>query len=192
MMKLFGFGYINAWKITINNFDYLVTPAHNLIYKKNNIWKISNLIKGTDINDWKINKDFILNDDILSDLAWKKLKTNNLGLSFYSLQYDDIIKCNFYFYQSYDYLGNLSPNATLGCIDSYIYKSPDINFFESLNIGFKGFSGSCVINSNQFVGLFIRRGVNLGGSMSRGIIIPNFVISSIINKNDFVNIDELS
>ena len=59
MIKNFSIGYLNAWKVNINQSTYFVTPAHNLVYQVNNNWKISHLIRNDDINGWKINKKFI-------------------------------------------------------------------------------------------------------------------------------------
>ena len=202
MIKNFSIGYLNAWKVNINQSTYFVTPAHNLVYQVNNNWKISHLIRNDDINGWKINKKFINTNNILYDLAWKRIECN--GLSLHSFDQDDIIKCNFYFYQPYDYLGNKTNDNILGCIDAFIYQSPTIIFFESVNIGFRGISGSCVINSDKFVGLFIRRCTNLGidskastlntemNGVSRGLIMTHYIISSIIEEDDFIDIKKFN
>ena len=54
-------------------------------------------------------------------------------------------------------------------------------------------SGSCIIKSNQFVGLFIRKCESLGSDdkkVLRGLIMPNFIISSIIKNDDFIALNE--
>lgn len=205
MIKTYGLGYLNAWKIILGKETYMITPAHNLIYKKHNNLQISHLIRPKDISGWNVDKRFVDSNDILYDLAWKKLSWNEPGLYSYPTDLSNIVKCNFYYYQPYNYKGVLTNEYNIGCIDGYVYKSPEIDYYESINVGFRGMSGAIVTipgcNINNFIGMFIRKCENIGmdlnastiktetNGISRGLIMPHFIIDNIIKENNALSLE---
>ena len=89
-----------------------------------------------------------------------------------------------------------------------IYKSPSDNnhidgeYFEAIGMGFRGMSGAAItnLNSDKFLGLFVRRIGNLGTNLedstiqtettgvSRGFIMPMSQIKKIIYSSESVKI----
>ena len=47
-----GLKTLNAWRIKLNDIIYIITPAHNIIYKPDNInWKFTNFLSKSQQNE---------------------------------------------------------------------------------------------------------------------------------------------
>lgn len=233
LIKSIGCKTINAWSINVNNKSYIITPAHNLIYQTsitestskstskttNKSWIKSNFTDSSDIkyfqkeydNKWYVMKKYINTKSPLYDLAFIEIdknymKTINLDKA---TSLSSIPNANFYFYQSYDYKGDKTNDFSLGQLNGILYKSPTIDYYECLNVGFRGMSGSIVTNKNKCIGIFIRTGTNLGvnksdstiemdllkiNAMRRGLIMPSHKIIEIIKlkgSNDLTTFEQV-
>ena len=180
----------NCWKTKLGNNVYAIMPAHVAIYKQQNEeWKPSQYLKACGELEWNISSNWKSESLIKDDFAWAKIPSSPLSTDYFSntsLLLSDPIDGNFYFNQSFDMNGRLTKVPTLGKVRGIVYPSPNSNFLESIGIGFRGMSGSvCIDDHNKMIGMFIRRGADLGtyqsesliknGStlpMRRGIIIP--------------------
>jgi hypothetical protein len=189
----------NCWKTKLGNSIYAIMPAHVAIYRtQNEEWMPSQYLKNCGNLEWNITSQWKNTLHIKDDFAWAKLPSilSDEYLSETLLSLSDPIDGNFYFNQPFDMNGRLSKAPTLGKVKGIVYPSPGSTFLESIGIGFRGMSGAvCVDDKNDLIGMFVRRGVDLGthkseiliknGStlpMRRGIIIPTTEMLKHIEK----------
>ena len=177
--------YLNCWRVFLRNKAYAITPAHCLVYQKNNWHKslISGKLDKYEDLKWKIPVKYTEKKDILYDFAFSEIDSSR-ALDCYNVHSDTSVK--FYFYQPFTYSGQMGKEASLGRIDGVIYKSPDSDLFETIGIGFRGMSGALCINKNiGVVGMYIRRGEDLGidrghtyiSQVTNGLSLSNLAIS---------------
>lgn len=64
------------------------------------------------------------------------------------------------FRQPYDHSGTWVDESTLGAKDITLYKTPNSELLEALDVGFRGLSGAVAVDESQqsLLGMFIRRG----------------------------------
>jgi hypothetical protein len=213
-IKKSGLKTLNAWKVKIGLDKFIVTPAHNIIYKPdpNKSFQPSPFVPEKYNSNWFVNTKYIKssNYNLLYDLAFKPIENKSQSIQSESIDPDQIHNINYFYYQPYDWnsIKVSKQNYSLGCAQAIIYKSPDNNFgdndvyFEAINIGFRGMSGAIVTNleSDKFLGLFVRRISNLGTNqsdstiqtelvgVSRGFVMPLRQIEKIIYSSDCVKI----
>ena len=203
-IKSIGLKTLNAWKISLGNENFIITPAHNLIYRpdsSNNKFQPSPFIMSVQNynTNWYCNSNYT-NDsgyNLLYDLAWKPISSKEHTIKCSpNIKLNHIIGINYYFYQPYDWAGNkINFNQySLGSGSGQMYQSPGLKYFESIGMGFRGMSGAIVLDNktNKFAGLFIRKISNLGTNLrdstiqtdltgvSRGFIMPPDIIKKII------------
>jgi hypothetical protein len=204
MKKYVPISTLNAWRVLISNKPYIITPAHNVIYKKNNVWKKSEFVQNSN-HKWKFHKSYYQKQTPEYDLAWVESTDSEQHLL--PLICDiDIKKVDFYFLQPRDHTGIMTDDYQLGSISGTIYKSPNSVLYEALNIGFRGMSGAiCSNNKKNFIGMFVRLGSNLGSDpnastlqinetkeIKRGLIMSALTIESIISdKSNHILIDSV-
>ena len=217
IIKKSGLGILNAWKVQIGLDKFIVTPAHNIIYKPVNsdIYKPSPFVPEKYSTDWFVSTQYIesSNYNLLYDLAWKPIEINSHTIKSEQINSKQIYKVNYFYFQPYDYQNNKvsKSNYSLGCGQTVIYKSPceynnDNNnkneYFEAIGMGFRGMSGAAITNlkSNKFLGLFVRRIDNLGikqddstiqtetTGVSRGFIMSTKQIEKIIYSSKSIKI----
>jgi hypothetical protein len=164
----------NCWRVRFGMDFYAILPTHVAIYKNCNEWILSPFLKECESMreplKWNIPFNWKNHMRLCDDFAWAKLaienkghnlETNSLSSSIQNLS--EPINADFYYNQPYDANGVRVDVATFGKITGIVYPSPNSSLLESLNIGHKGFSGAvCVDDSNGLVGMFIRRGTELG------------------------------
>jgi hypothetical protein len=220
----YGLGVLNAWKIQLStNEKFIITPAHNILYKvkdnKNNtVFNQSPFVPEKYNTNWYIPRKYINSTeyDLMNDIAYMPLDNNSLVMKSKHINEKNIYKINYYYYQPYDYMNNKSYNNTtnntinnttnnyqLGCGQNIIYNSPGTEYFEGINFGFRGMSGSAItdVKSNYFIGLFIRKISNLGINkidstlqtemigVSRGFVMPVKQIEKLIYSKDNIKIN---
>jgi len=223
-----GLKTLNAWKVKIGSEKFIVTPAHNIIHRLNNNWQLSHFVPPAHQSGWYVPTQFIQSKEynLLYDLAWKPISKYSQTFESTHIPIKQIQDVRFYYYQPYDYNGNKvnSKSYSLGSTCTTIYQSPskeacfagplrsliknpnifnqgpDSEYFEAVNIGWRGLSGAAVTttdtsSSMQFIGLFIRRIGNIGieksdstlqtemTGVSRGFIMPTKIIEKIIFSN---------
>jgi len=197
-----GLKSLNAWKVKIGTEKFIVTPAHNIIYKLNGNWRFSNFVPPAHQSGWYVPTQFIKSDkyNLLYDLAWKPISKYSQIIESTHIPIKQIQDVRFYYYQPYDWNGNkVNKSAySLGSTSTTIYQSPGSEYFEAVNIGWRGLSGAAVTTtstSSKFIGLFIRRIGNIGieksdstlqtemTGVSRGFIMPTKQIDQIIFSN---------
>ena len=218
LIKKSGLKTLNAWKVQIGLDKFILTPAHNVIYKPDkdtNVYKLSPFVPLKYNSDWYIPTKYINSEqyDLLNDLAWKPIGKNSQTINSVYIDSEQIYKVKYFYYQPYDF-NNIKvskQNYSLGCNQTIIYKCPSNNisnitnitnikdeYFEAINMGFRGMSGAIVTNqqANKFLGLFVRRIGNLGISLldstiktemtgiSRGFIMSTKQIENIIYLSD--------
>lgn len=220
--------FVNCWKVELKGNFYAILPAHVAIYKKDNIWHKSHflnmctetLLKEQKNVSWHIPTKFITNLNLENDFAWAHISKPSYYFKSIEYCFHEHIEGNFYFNQPFDYENKLQSNAILGKISGTLYNSPNSDLFECLNVGFKGMSGAiCLDNNHRMIGLFARRGQDLGMAtcsltqlsidkidqsnldkdiaksvmtMSRAIIIPPSIMLKHINSKENINVDSLS
>ena len=216
-IKKIGLGKLNAWKISIDinkkKSHYIITPAHNIIYKPDGFnWKPSPFIMGIKNyqTNWYVSKKYLSSSEynLEYDLAWKpieyKNKSLNSSLETEFVNPEQIYDIKYYYYQPYNFDGikiskALNDSWSLGCGSGNMYQSPGIKFgFESIWMGFRGMSGAIVTNqySNKCVGMFVRTIKNLGtvktdstvqtelNGIPRGFIMSTNMIVQIITQSE--------
>lgn len=216
--KIYSIGLktINAWKISIGNEKFLVAPAHNIIYKKNNSDVNFHYNKDLPVkynSDWYFLDEYLLKptSNIKMDFAFKPIykyeKTINIEQTNPNMIYD----IKYYFYQHYNHIGqniceqNLMSKPSLGCGCGCMYQHPGTEYFESVGIGWRGLSGALITNSktNNFLGLFTRRisylGINQTNASAnletenyripRGFILPTNKIYQMIYHSRLTKIN---
>ena len=190
-------------------------PAHVAVHKKGNTWLRSNFLKICEKEfkyspTWFVPKLWSTHQQIQDDICWTIIKNSNSKIDFADMNkiIDFPFDVDFYFNQPVDLYGNLTPNASFGKTQGSIYKSPNSVLHETVGFGFKGASGSLVTKrtSDEFVGMFVRRGVDLGSkpidptnnsydftqnlsTMPRGIVMTKSVIFSHVHSGG-INIDK--
>ena len=185
IIKKSGLKTLNAWKIKIGLDKFIVTPAHNIIYKPINsdTYKPSPFVPEKYSTDWFVPDQYIKSPEynLLYDLAWKPILNNSESIQSEQINSEQIYKVNYFYFQPYDYnsIKVSKFNYSLGCGQTVIYKSPrddnddndnnDNNdnkneYYEAIGMGFRGMSGAAITNlkSNKFLGLFVRKIGNLG------------------------------
>lgn len=197
---------LNSWKVIVGHKPYIITPAHNVMYKKNNKFIKSHFVTNCDHN-WQISQRYLESFSSEFDLAWTPLKLDNNfntlnklnGVLIQDKLNSDLYNANFYFLQPYHHLGKLKPNtheASLGAMSGIIYQSPNSTLYEAINVGFRGMSGAICVNPNNvgsYIGMFVRLGKNLGSDPNastldfsetkeskRGLIMLNEQIEKLI------------
>jgi hypothetical protein len=204
MHKYLATGTLNAWKIFVNNEKYIITPAHNVIYKKNNLLIKSDFIRKLDYN-WLIPTEYLKSYSPEYDLAWTK--TNDKNLLKPQLDFDSLVHANFYFLQPVHFDGTMTNNYSLGAMTGIIYQSPNSLLYEGINIGFRGMSGAICIDPRfpkKYLEMFVRLGKNLGSDINastlelsetkeikRGLIMTNKQIEKLILENKCISLDDL-
>lgn len=222
-IKKSGLNTLNAWKIQIGSDKFIVTPAHNIIYKPDktkNVFKPSPFVPTGYNSGWYVPTKYVNSNDydLLNDLAWKPISKNSQTIKSDYIDPEQIYRVKYFYYQPYDFANiKLSKqNYSLGCNETIIYKCPSNNlanannknnreYFEAINMGFRGMSGAIVTNqqANKFLGLFLRKIGNLGTNpsdstiqtemvgVSRGFIMPTKQIENIIYLSDSVQVSNL-
>jgi hypothetical protein len=190
LIKKSGLNTLNAWKIQIGSEKFIVTPAHNIIYKPDktkNVFKSSPFVPSGYNSGWFVPTKYVNSEqyDLLNDLAWKPIcKKNSQTIKSVYIDPEQIYYVKYFYYQPYDFDGIKvsKQNYSLGCNQTIIYKCPSNNisnisnikdeYFEAINMGFRGMSGTIITNqkANKFVGLFVRRIGNLGTNPSDSTI----------------------
>lgn len=184
-----GLKILNAWKIKIGSDKFIITPAHNIIYKpdKNkDIYKPSPFVPKKYSTNWYIPAQYSSSPEynLLYDLAWKPIGKNSQTIQSDFVDTTHIYKTNYFYFQPYDYrnIKVSKSNYSLGCGQTIIYKSPCDNtfknnknegdYFEAIGMGFRGMSGAAITNlkSDKFLGLFVRRIGNLGTNLEDSTI----------------------
>jgi hypothetical protein len=213
-----GLKTLNAWKVSIGKEKFIVTPAHNIIYKpdKNKSFQSSPFVPKKFNTGWFVCKQYVESSEynLLYDLAWKPIGKNSQSIQseLVESKLTQVHKINYFYYQPYDYNGIKvsKQNYSLGCGQAIIYKSPNNHnslnnnneYFEAINMGFRGMSGAIVTNleSDKFLGLFIRKIGNLGTNLSdstiqtelvgvsRGFIMPVRQIEKLIYSPNTIKI----
>lgn len=183
--------FTNCWKTKLGGNIYAIMPAHVALHKTPmGEWNTSSYfknLKNCEDLEWNVPFEWKDSMKIQNDFAWAQMhKPTNDYFTETSMSLSDPIDGNFYFNQPFDMNGVLTKAPTLGKVRGIIYPSPNSKFLESIGIGFKGMSGAvCTDDKNNLIGMFIRRGADLGtykneiliknGSklpMRRGIVIP--------------------
>jgi hypothetical protein len=207
MHKHLASNTLNSWKIFVKSTPYIITPAHNVIYKKNNKIIKSDFIKNINY-DWTFHKDYLKDFSPEFDLAW--IKNNNIPVSeclTQNINDNNLSEVNFYFLQPRHFNGNMTNNFVMGAMSGIIYQSPGSSLYEGINIGFRGMSGAICIDSNyptKYVGMFVRLAKNLGSDLNastldinetkeakRGLIMPNKRIEDLICSNSGINVNSI-
>lgn len=130
IIKTSGLKTLNAWRVKIGSYYFIITPAHNIIYKpdSSNIFKPSPFVPAKFNSDWFVPEQYIKSSeyDLLNDLAWKPIGQNSQSIQSDFIDINHIYKTNYYYFQPYDYTGNKvsKSNYSLGCGQTVIYKSP--------------------------------------------------------------------
>lgn len=204
----YGLGILNAWKIQLNKEKFIITPAHNIIYKEKHKQNFSPspFIPQKYNTNWYVPKKYIQSNEyeLMYDIAYMPLDTNSLVMKSKHIDEKKIYKINYYYYQPYNYTGKkiLNNKYQLGCGQNIIYNSPETECFEGIGFGFRGMSGSAItdIKTNYFIGLFIRKISNLGinfvdstlqtemNGVSRGFVMPIKYIEKMIYSDDYIKI----
>lgn len=207
LVRNIGLKTFNAWKVSIRNEKFIITPAHNVIYSKNKSWSKSDFVPEPYNTDWYSSKKYIESEqyDLLYDLAWKPIPKNIQTIETTHIDLEEIYQVQYYTYQPYDFDGNKvkvkSNSYVMASGNTTIYNSPGTECFESIGIGYRGMSGAIVLGTNNtFVGLFIRKIKNLGTELkdstlltetigtSRGFIMPVGWIEKIIYDSETTRI----
>ena len=151
---------INAWKLRIGKKCYLVTPAHVLIYGKEGVWTFSKFADDFRNLKWRIPKMYVgeKDENLEFDFAWAEIPDDKKSLDL-SDSFETPIKVNFYFRQPYDLKGKWV-ESSFASIESILYKSPNSDLLEGLDIGFRGMSGAIAVDSDngKVTGILVRRG----------------------------------
>jgi hypothetical protein len=204
MKKYLPIPTLNAWSVLISNKQYIITPAHNVIYLKNNVLKKSEFLQDYNHN-WKISKKYITNPIPEHDLAWIESTLSKYHLLPWKNDIG-IKKVDFYFKQPRDHTGTMTNDYQLGSMSGTIYRSPNSILYEAIGIGFRGMSGAICSNDKlSFAGMFVRLGSNLGSDpnastlqmhetkeIKRGLIMSASTIESmILNIDDHVPISDI-
>jgi len=206
MNKHLGFNTLNSWKILLNNNKYIITPAHNVIYKKNGILKKSDFAQNA---NWQIPLNYLNNDVFNSEHDIAFIKNDYLKESDCLKPYKrktNIIHTDFYFLQPIDFTGKFG-QYRLGCMTGIIYQSPNSLLYEGINVGFRGMSGSICVDKNdkyKYIGMFVRLGKNLGSNeksstlemsetkeAKRGMIMTYHLIKKNLLAEKTIFIDDL-
>ena len=191
-----GLKTLNIWKISIGNEKFLVSPAHYIIYKKNQ----------SDIN-WSYNKNlplkynsgwYFLNEylskpisNIKMDFAFKPISKYEKTIYTEQTNPDMIYDIKYYFYQPYNHIGqniceqNPIAKPSLGSGYGCMYQHPGTEYFESIGMGWRGLSGALITNAktNDFLGLFTRRISYLGVNNTNTQDIINTTNNSISDNH---------
>jgi len=195
-----GLKTLNAWKVKIGGDKFIITPAHNVIYRPNNSDEFipSPFVPTKYKTDWYVCKKYTDSTqyNLKYDLAWKPISKYSSAIDSEYLDINQIYHTNYFYYQPYNWKQEKTKSSySLGCANTIIYSSPETEYFEAIGIGWRGLSGAIITNiySTKFLGLFIRRIGNLGISqsdstiqtemtgVSRGFIIPTKQIEKIIH-----------
>lgn len=203
MKKYLATSTLNTWKIFVNGEKYAITPAHNVIYKKNNLLVKSDFVKDLDYN-WSIPVEYLKSFSAEYDIAWVKLNTTEKSYLMPRQTLDNLENGLFYFLQPRDFNGNMTNDYSMGAMAGIIYQSPNASLYEGVNIGFRGMSGAiCVdpLHPDHYLGMFVRLGKNLGSDINastlelaetkeikRGLIMTNKQIEKIILENNTCHI----
>ena len=217
IIKKSGLKTLNAWRVKIGSDKFIITPAHNIIYKHegSNIFKQSPFVPVRFDTDWYVPEQYAKspNYNLLNDLAWKPIEKNSQTIQSGLIDSTHIYKTNYFYFQPYDYGGFKvsKSNYSLGCGQTVIYKSPldnstannkNAGYFEAIGMGFRGMSGAAITNlkSDKFLGLFVRKIGNLGTNLadstiqsettgvSRGFIMGTKQIEKIIYSSKSIKI----
>jgi hypothetical protein len=213
IIKKSGLKTLNAWRVKIGSDKFIITPAHNIIYRPtgSNTFKPSPFVPVRFDTDWYVPEQYIKSSkyNLLNDLAWKPIGKNSQTIQSGFVDSTHIYKTNYFYFQPYDYGGFKvsQSNYSLGCGQTVIYKSPwnnnkNAEYFEAIGMGFRGMSGAAITNlkSDKFLGLFIRKIGNLGTNLSdstiqtettgvsRGFIIPIHQIKKLIYSSKSIKI----
>lgn len=208
MKKFLASNTLNSWKILLYGRVYAITPAHNIVYKhKNNDRLIkSNFINDND-NEWNFPVEYTKSFSPEFDIAWKHIDDKSEDVLYPQKNIGEIENTQFYFLQPRDFNGNMTNDYVLGSMTRTVYKSPNSDLYEGLNVGFRGMSGAICINPkfpNTYLGLFVRLGKNLGWNfnastlemhetkeITRGLIMTNKQIEKIILNYDSVELKKI-
>ena len=120
MKPIPGLKTLNAWKVKIGTEKFIVTPAHNIIYKPNGLsCQLSHLVPPAHKSGWYVPTQFIESKEynLLYDLAWKPISKYSQTIESAHIDTNQIHDVRFYYYQPYDYNGNKvnSKSYSLGC-----------------------------------------------------------------------------
>lgn len=210
-INFIGLKTINAWKISIGNEKFLVSVAHNIIYKKNQSdtnWSWNKNLLSEYNSEWYFLDEYLSKpiSNIKMDFAFKPISKYEKTITAELTSTDVIYDIKYYFYQPYDHIGqNIcehNPKAipSLGCGYGCMYQHPGTEYFESVGMGWRGLSGALITNAetNNFLGLFSRRISYLGVNQTnistdnykvpRGFIIPTNVIYQMIYNSKLTKI----
>lgn len=154
---------VNAWNVVLGGRAFTITPAHVALYANNGVWCKSEFLKQLP-GRWQIPRMFVDSEDALSDFAWKEIENNNSSgcLKTSVIENDDPVDVTGYFRQPYDRHGNWAASeSAFGAMSTVLYRSPQCNLLEAIDVGFRGFSGALFLREDAVVGLFLRRGTNI-------------------------------
>lgn len=197
---------LNSWKIIVGHKPFVITPAHNVMYKKNNFIIKSHFVANCDY-DWQISQRYLESFSPDFDLAWAHLETTPDDFLTQDKLNNDLRNVNFYFLQPYHHSGKHNANIQLGAMCGIIYRSPSSSLYEAINVGFRGMSGAICVDPNNigsYVGMFVRLGKNLGSDSGastldfsetkeskRGLIMLNKQIESLIMYDKSIRVDDI-
>uniref|UniRef100_A0A6C0AEE5 Uncharacterized protein n=1 Tax=viral metagenome TaxID=1070528 RepID=A0A6C0AEE5_9ZZZZ len=151
---------VHCWQVKINNEFFLILPAHVSLFIKKDTWMRSSFLDSVSHLNWQIPSKYIKTLGMEYDLAWAK---------YYDPNYDYIklkeckipSKVNAYFRTNLKYDGTYTNITTFGSKEITIYESPGFKnkeLLESLDLGYRGMSGSIIANKNHMVGMFVGSG----------------------------------
>ena len=211
-----GLKTLNAWKISIGNEKILVSPAHYIIYKKNQSdtnWSYNKNLPTKYNSRWYFLDEYLSkpSSNIKMDFSFKPISKYEKTIKVEQTNPDMIYDIKYYFYQPYNHIGQniceqnpmSKPSLGYGC--GCMYQHPGTEYFESIGMGWRGLSGALITNAktNNFLGLFTRRisylGINQSNVSSnlktdnyripRGFVIPTNVIYQMIYHSRLTKIN---
>lgn len=172
---------VNAWRVKIGDYKYLITPAHVAIFNKDQKWRFSHFLNDVKDLQWKIPYSYAVKPSPQYDICWAKLPSDDTSNAL-SLDITPIMaptKVNVLFRQPYNMEGKwVGSQSTLGSTEATLYESPNVRdittkqlaiagdfsdhslpLVESIDIGFRGMSGAIALSDTGHCrGMFVMRG----------------------------------
>lgn len=152
-----------------NSLLYL-TPAHVVLFNnsKRKRLEVSDFMNWSSDCEWFVPTGYDPNrrEPKLTDLAWAKVpeshnRDEQCFLELSDKKFNSPQPAHLFFRQPYDEQGKwLGDRSELAAKDAVVYKSPNSELLEAIDIGFRGLSGAIATekDSDKVVGLFIRKG----------------------------------
>jgi len=158
---------INAWKVSINERHFIISPAHVCVYpnKKNRLWVRSEFLDELKDRAWKVPSAYSLKPRPFVDLAWTEIEPDvdsiPIGRGIRAPQ-----KVEVFFRQPLTWDGKWnSAGSTMGSTEAVLYPTPKIlggenseDLLEAVDIGFRGMSGALATYEGRCEGIFVKRG----------------------------------